>query len=262
MSAPVSLEKVDATDPLFRALSLSMESTEESFKIGVLRLSHQQKRYIQELKEAQDSLSQERRAQENVSTWQKIGGFVEAIFIALGVVAGVCAAAAGSSALAVALITAAIWRIGYEVIHALHLEKTIQDTLIPQELKNHDQICEMLKIAVTTIDIASRLTLAVGTGYSAYQMTGQMKNIFQIASLAATGVTTGVQLTTGIKRAQAQKLRSMAMEHGAYRDHSQRTMESLRQELEENSKRTQKQAQIGRNILDADHAAKSAVISG
>lgn len=262
MTKSVSLEKIDSCDPLFHFLSLSMESGEESFKVGILRLNNKHKRYIQELKTTQETIAKERKAQENVSTWQKISTFTEAIFIALGVAAGVCAASAGSTALAIVLITAAIWRIGYEVIQALNLGKTIQDTLIPQELKNRDSICEMLQNVVTTIDIASRIALAAGTAYSAYQMTGKTKDIFQIASLAATGVSAGVSVATGVKRAQAMKLRSMVMENSAHRDYSERDLESCRQEIEEINKRTQKQAQTGRNILDADHAAKSAVVSG
>lgn len=252
-----SLESLD--DPLTRALVLSFESSDESFRCGVLHLSAKQKRYISDLQEAQQKARDERAAQENVSTWQKVGRFVEAIFIALGVVAGVCAAAAGSSALAVVLITAAIWRIGYEVIQALNLGQTIQDALIPQELKNRDQVCNALQTAATVIDITSRIALAVGTGYSVYQMTGQMKNIFQIASLMATGASTGISVTAGIKKAQAERLKAMAMEHGAQSDLSQKELESLRQDLDEASNRTQNQARTSRQILDADHQAKKAV---
>jgi hypothetical protein len=246
-------------DPLSRALVLSFESNEENFRTGVLHLSHQQKRYIHDLQEAQKKATEERSAQENVSTWQKVGRFFEAVFIALGVVAGVCAASAGSSALAVVLITAAIWRISYEVIQALRLGQTIQDALVPQEVKNRDQICSMLSTTATVIDITSRLALALGTGYSAYQMMGQTKNIFQIASLLATGASTGIQVTTGVKKAQAERLKAMAMEHGAYRDFSKRGLDDLRQEVEASSNRAQAHAKTSRSLLDADHQAKQAI---
>lgn len=255
-----SSKKIDSDDPLFRALCLSLENSEESFNSGILHLSHTQKRFITELKDEQTKFAEHRQAEESVSTWKKIGNFVESIFIALGIVAGVCAAGSGAPVVAAVLITAALWRIGYELVQSLHLGNTIQKALIPQELKDHDKVCQMLHTAVTTIDIASRIALALGTGYSAYQMTGQMKNIFQIASVFTTGASAGAQVTTAIKKAQAANLQSLSMQYQANRNFTEQTLETLRDDVKASNGRFQKQAQLNRMLLEAESNARQAVI--
>lgn len=249
-------------DPLLRSLALAHETSEAGYSVGLMRLSYQQERHIEALKQEQNKLQTQRTQQTTLSTWQKITNFVSCIFIAIGLVAGVCAGAAGSGVVAVALITASLWRIGSEVVRALSLKQKILDAIVPQEVANRAKICRVLEVAAQVFDLGSHITIIALSGYvGANILASSAKNVFQLASLAATAAQTGVSGVLSVKQAQSSYTQADVTEHQARTAKFKREADLLREDLEQQAIRLEQISKSSRLDLEADYSAKQAFFS-
>lgn len=248
----------DTAEAFNKVGQAAYEATQSHCVSSMENLAHLQAKNIRQLKEHNDEMQQQRYASNQASWWQALNRFVQPVFIALGAVAAVTAAAAGATALAGALAVCVVWRIGYETATILDPKASMLDGVLPKS--KHPRARQVIEVAGVVFDVVAQVTLALATGHTILQIPAPMRGPIELATKAAAGLQAGFKgMATG-RRAQAQLHQSRAQEKQALQDLTEYQIQDQSTEVQALIRMLERLTKLIANSLEQDHLAKKEII--